>query len=65
MDARSTTGTKRGIDHLIANPMSIWYGYDAERVRAALRATAGTLTGVDVAQLKADLRSSRSQGEDQ
>jgi excisionase family DNA binding protein len=40
---------------------ALWRDYDPERVRAALRATAGILAGVDIKRLKADLRAERRQ----
>lgn len=43
-----------GTDQLFA-------GYDPERVRPALRESAGALAGVDVAALKRDLREQRAQ----
>src|SRR5262245_45874917 len=39
----------------------IWAGYDPERVRQALVASAGILRGVDVERLKADLAAQRVQ----
>lgn len=39
----------------------IWANYDPEKVRAALRASAGALSGVNVEQLKSDLRVERGQ----
>lgn len=44
-----------------AAPPDIWQGYDPERVRKALRASAGMLAGVDLEQLKRDVRDARGQ----
>jgi hypothetical protein len=38
-----------------------WKNYDSEKVRQAIRRTAGALTGVDRDQLLADLREQRGQ----
>ena len=38
-----------------------WAHYDAEKVRAAIRASAGTLKGVNRDELLADLRAQRGQ----
>ena len=38
-----------------------WRGYDPERAREALRASAGALADVDVEQLTAELRAQREQ----
>ena len=40
---------------------ALWADYDRERVRRALRESAGALAGVDVAALKRDLREQRGQ----
>lgn len=42
-------------------PMDIWADYDPERVRQALKASAGALVGIDRQQLLADLRAQREQ----
>lgn len=39
----------------------IFAGYDPERVRAALEASAGALAGVDTAKLKRELQAQREQ----
>ena len=39
----------------------IWANYDPEKVRRALRETAGILVGVDIPQLLDDLRAEREQ----
>lgn len=39
----------------------IWANYDPERVRQALRASAGALAHIDVDELRADIRSQRGQ----
>ena len=39
----------------------IWAGYEPERMRAALKTSAGALSGVDTRQLLADIRASREQ----
>jgi hypothetical protein len=39
----------------------LWTGYDPQRVRRALRQSAGALNGVDTATLKRELREQRSQ----
>jgi hypothetical protein len=39
----------------------LWAHYDPQRVRRALRQSAGALAGVDVAMLKRELREQRSQ----
>ncbi len=38
---------------------TIWAGYNGERVANALRQSAGAFTGIDVEQLKHDLREER------
>lgn len=43
------------------NPRSIWSGYSPERLQAALRLFTGILAGVDVEQLKRNIREQRSQ----
>lgn len=40
---------------------SIWAGYDPDRVRAALEASAGALAGVDLQNLLADIQAEREQ----
>ncbi len=40
---------------------TLWADYDAERVRIALRQSAGALQAIDVEQLKRDLREERVQ----
>lgn len=40
---------------------ALWAAYDPQRVRRALRQSAGALAGVDVATLKRELREQRSQ----
>jgi hypothetical protein len=40
---------------------TLWADYDPERVRRALRESAGALAGVDVAALKRELRAQRQQ----
>jgi hypothetical protein len=40
---------------------ALWANYDPERVRRALRESAGALAGVDVDALKRELREQRSQ----
>lgn len=40
---------------------ALWAGYDPQRVRRALRQSAGALAGVDVAALKRELREQRGQ----
>ena len=40
---------------------ALWATYDPERVRRALRESAGALAGVDVVALKRELREQRSQ----
>ena len=40
---------------------ALWVDYDAERVRTALRQSAGAFTDIDVEQLKRDLREERAQ----
>jgi hypothetical protein len=42
----------------------IWADYDADRVRQALRASRGALTGVDRADLLADVHAQRGQNSD-
>lgn len=42
-------------------PQSIWVGYDPERVREALRRSAGALAGVDRDALLADIHGARQQ----
>ncbi len=44
-----------------AETPDIWQGYEPQRVREALRASAGVLTGVDREQLKRDVRDGRGQ----
>ena len=39
----------------------IWATYDPDRARAALKASAGALRGIDIEQLKADLAAQRQQ----
>jgi hypothetical protein len=39
----------------------IWANYDPEKVREGLRKSAGALKGVDVAELKRDIREQRGQ----
>lgn len=39
----------------------LWAGYDPQRARQAIEASAGTLVGVDRHQLMADLRAQREQ----
>jgi hypothetical protein len=39
----------------------IWANYDLERVRRALRESAGALSHIDVEALKADIRAQRGQ----
>lgn len=46
------------VAHEEADP---WTGYDAERVRKALRASAGALHGVNRKELLADIRAQRGQ----
>jgi hypothetical protein len=43
-------------------PGDIWHGYDPKRVQKALKATAGSLKGVDVDELIRDLDAQREQG---
>ena len=40
---------------------TLWVDYDAERVRTALRQSAGAFKDIDVEQLKRDLREERAQ----
>ena len=40
---------------------ALWVDYDAERVRTALRQSAGAFKAIDVEQLKRDLREERAQ----
>lgn len=40
---------------------ALWANYDPQRVRRALRQSAGALAGVDVVALKRELREQRSQ----
>jgi hypothetical protein len=40
---------------------AMWSDYDPERVRRALRESAGALAGIDVEALKRELREQRSQ----
>ncbi len=40
---------------------TLWADYDGERVRTALRQSAGAFTGIDVEELKRDLREERAQ----
>ncbi len=40
---------------------TLWADYDAERVRTALRQSAGAFKDIDVEQLKRDLREERAQ----
>ena len=40
---------------------ALWVDYDAERVRIALRQSAGAFKDIDVEQLKRDLREERAQ----
>ncbi len=40
---------------------ALWADYDAERVRTALRSSAGAFKDIDVEQLKRDLREERAQ----
>ena len=40
---------------------ALWVDYDAERVRTALRQSAGAFKDIDVEQLKRDLREERAQ----
>ena len=42
-------------------PRDIWAGYNPERVRQALRKSAGALADVDREELLADLREQREQ----
>jgi hypothetical protein len=37
----------------------IWANYDADRAKEALKATAGALKGVDLEEIKRDLRAAR------
>ncbi|HET7037535.1 MAG TPA: hypothetical protein VFI42_17755 [Thermomicrobiaceae bacterium] len=46
---------------MLADERDIWAGYAPERVRAALRQSAGGLRGVDRDQLLADLSEQREQ----
>jgi hypothetical protein len=45
----------------IRNPHDPWAGYDPERIRAALRRSAGALAGVDRDALLEDLAAAREQ----
>ena len=49
--------------HLAAQEQDIWADYDPERVRAALKESAGALAGVDTKQLITDIHASREQKE--
>ena len=42
-------------------PTSLWTRYNPQRVRAALKESAGALAGVDQAQLKTNIAAQRSQ----
>ena len=42
-------------------PENIWEGYDAERVRAGLRTSAGALRGLDEKGFLADMKEQREQ----
>jgi len=46
---------------VVREPQDIWANYDPERVRAALRASAGAFSGIDTEALKNELREQRSQ----
>jgi hypothetical protein len=46
---------------VIRDTDDLWAGYDPERVRRALRQSAGALAGVDVKTLKQELREQRGQ----
>jgi hypothetical protein len=43
----------------LVEPKDLFAGYDPERARAAIRASAGALRGVDVEKLKRELREQR------
>jgi hypothetical protein len=42
-------------------PADVWAAYDPQRTRAALRASAGALAGVDRDELLADIHAQRAQ----
>jgi hypothetical protein len=50
-----------GSELATTRPGDIWASYDAERVRQALRASRGALTGVDREKLVHDVRAQRGQ----
>lgn len=47
--------------HRVDEPGDIWAGYDADKVRTALRKGAGVLVGVDLEALRRDIREGRGQ----
>ena len=44
-----------------AESKDIWAGYDPERAKEALRRSAGALKGIDLEELKRDIRDARAQ----
>lgn len=48
-------------DVVLADEDDIWAGYDPERMREALRRSAGAFRGIDGDQLKADILEQREQ----
>ena len=54
-------GPKPGKTTTETEPQDMWAGYDPEKVKAALRESAGALTGVDREALLQDLHEARQQ----
>lgn len=50
------------LDRIEKEPESIWKDYDPEKVKEALRKSAGALAGVDTDALLRDIHEARQQG---
>ncbi len=53
---------KDGVVYRVSREDSLWAGYDPERVRAAVQATAGTWADLDTDAMIADLHRDREEG---
>ncbi len=65
LDQRDTTPLrleKDGVVYRVSREDSLWAGYDAERVREAVRATAGSWADLDTDTMIADLHHAREEG---